>query len=146
MGAIPPFLTLYHIKTHKSTVLTEMIRCFWRVYGVLYYAKAVSILDEKQFALRLAQLRENKGVSAREMSLAIGQNAGYINNIESGKSLPSLTGFFYICEYLNVSENEFFDLNSVNPSKLDSVVKQLKSLDDTQLSVVFELVKVMNKK
>ncbi len=103
-------------------------------------------MDEKQFALRLAQLRENKGVSAREMSLAIGQNAGYINNIESGKSLPSLTGFFYICEYLNVSENEFFDLNSVNPSKLDSVVKQLKSLDDTQLSVVFELVKVMNKK
>ena len=104
------------------------------------------MLDEKQFALRLAQLRENKGVSAREMSLAIGQNAGYINNIESGKSLPSLTGFFYICEYLNVSENEFFDLNSVNPSKLDSVVKQLKSLDDTQLSAVFELVKVMNKK
>ena len=103
-------------------------------------------MDEKQFALRLAQLRENKGVSAREMSLAIGQNAGYINNIESGKSLPSLTGFFYICEYLNVSENEFFDLNSVNPSKLDSVVKQLKSLDDTQLSAVFELVKVMNKK
>ena len=103
-------------------------------------------MDEKQFALRLAQLRENKGVSAREMSLAIGQNAGYINNIESGKSLPSLAGFFYICEYLNVSESEFFDLNSVNPSKLDSVVKQLKILDDTQLSVVFELVKVMNKK
>lgn len=103
-------------------------------------------MDEKQFALRLAQLRENKGVSAREMSLAIGQNAGYINNIESGKSLPSLTGFFYICEYLNVSENEFFDLNSVNPSRLDSIVKQLKFLDDTQLNAIFELVKVMNKK
>lgn len=103
-------------------------------------------MDEKQFALRLAQLRENKGVSAREMSLAIGQNAGYINNIESGKSLPSLTGFFYICEYLDVSENEFFDLNSVNPSRLDSIVKQLKILDDTQLNAVFELVKVMNKK
>ena len=103
-------------------------------------------MDEKQFALRLAQLRENKGVSAREMSLAIGQNAGYINNIESGKSLPSLSGFFYICEYLDVSENEFFDLNSVNPSRLDSIVKQLKILDDTQLNAVFELVKVMNKK
>ncbi|MBO5401973.1 MAG: helix-turn-helix domain-containing protein [Clostridia bacterium] len=103
-------------------------------------------MDEKQFALRLAQLRENKGVSAREMSLAIGQNAGYINNIESGKSLPSLTGFFYICEYLDVSENEFFDLNSVNPSRLDSIVKQLKFLDDTQLNAIFELVKVMNKK
>ena len=56
-------------------------------------------MDEKDFALRLAQLREKKNVSAREMSLAIGQNPGYINNIESGKSLPSLPGIFYICDY-----------------------------------------------
>lgn len=42
---------------------------------------------------RLAQLRVQKGVSAREMSLALGQNTGYISNIESGKTLPSMTGF-----------------------------------------------------
>ena len=52
---------------------------------------------------RLAQLRVQKGVSAREMSLALGQNTGYISNIESGKTLPSMTGFFYICEYLDIS-------------------------------------------
>ena len=49
-------------------------------------------MDEKDFSLRLAQLREKKGVSARDMSLSIGQNPGYINNIESGKSMPSLSG------------------------------------------------------
>ena len=100
---------------------------------------------EDEFRQRLIQLRTTNGFSARDMSLSMGQNQCYINNIENGKALPSMSGFFYICEYLNVSENEFFDLNSVNPSKLDSVVKQLKSLDDTQLSAVFELVKVMNK-
>ncbi len=63
-------------------------------------------MDEKDFALRLAQLREKKNVSAREMSLAIGQNPGYINNIESGKSLPSLPGVFYICDYLGILEEE----------------------------------------
>ena len=55
---------------------------------------------EKDFSLRLAQLRERKGVSARDMSLSMGQNPGYINNIESGKSMPSLAGIFYICDYL----------------------------------------------
>ena len=65
-------------------------------------------MDEKDFALRLAQLREKKNVSAREMSLAIGQNPGYINNIESGKSLPSLPGVFYICEAENA--NKFLSL------------------------------------
>ena len=63
-------------------------------------------MDEKDFALRLAQLREKKNVSAREMSLAIGQNPGYINNIELGKSLPSLPGVFYICDYLGILEEE----------------------------------------
>ena len=51
-------------------------------------------MDEKDFSLRLAQLREKKGVSARDMSLSMGQNPGYINNIESGKSMPSLSGIF----------------------------------------------------
>jgi len=39
-------------------------------------------MEEKDFSLRLARLREKKGVSARDMSLSIGQNPGYINNIE----------------------------------------------------------------
>lgn len=46
-------------------------------------------MTEKDFSLRLAKLREEKGVSARDMSLSMGQNPGYINNIESGKSFPN---------------------------------------------------------
>ena len=38
-------------------------------------------MTEKDFSLRLAKLREEKGVSARDMSLSMGQNPGYINNI-----------------------------------------------------------------
>ena len=98
-------------------------------------------MEEKDFALRLAQLREKKGVSARDMSLSMGQNPGYINNIESGKSLPSLTGIFYICDYLEVTPSEFFDLESKNPTKLDSIIKDLKHLDDKQLDTISNLVK-----
>lgn len=36
---------------------------------------------EKEFAQRLAQLRTQKGISARDMSLSIGQNPGYINTM-----------------------------------------------------------------
>lgn len=65
-------------------------------------------MDEKDFSLRLAQLREKKGVSARDMSLSMGQNPGYINNIESGKSMPSLSGIFYICDYLGITPPVIF--------------------------------------
>ena len=61
---------------------------------------------DNNFALRISKLRTQKGVSARDMSLSIGQNAGYINNIETGKALPSMTSFFYICEYLGITPQE----------------------------------------
>ena len=98
-------------------------------------------MEAKDFSLRLAKLREEKGVSALDMSLSIGQNPGYINNIETGKSMPSLTGIFYICEYLGVTPGEFFDLDSANPGKLADIVQDMKRLDDKQLDVVASVVK-----
>ena len=98
-------------------------------------------MDEKNFSLRLAQLREKKGVSARDMSLSMGQNPGYINNIESGKSMPSLSGIFYICDYLGVTPSEFFDMEVQNPTRLKEIVANLKRLDDRQLDMISSLVK-----
>ena len=98
-------------------------------------------MHEENFSLRLAQLRNKKGVSARDMSLSIGQNHGYINNIESGKALPSMTIFFYICEYLNISPAEFFDTDSNNPVKLQELINDLKKLDDKQIDSIAEIVR-----
>ena len=98
-------------------------------------------MDEKDFSLRLAQLREKKGVSARDMSLSMGQNPGYINNIESGKSMPSLTGIFYICDYLGITPSEFFDMEAQNPTKLNEIIANLKRLDDRQLDTISMLIR-----
>ncbi len=99
------------------------------------------MLDEKDFAARLTQLRVKKGVSAREMSLAIGQNVNYINNIEAGNTMPSLSGVFYICEYLKMTPSEFFDTTSDNPAELHEINELLKKLNDEQLAMVKNLIK-----
>lgn len=98
-------------------------------------------MDEKDFSLRLAKLREKKGVSARDMSLSIGQNPGYINNIESGKSMPSLSGIFYICEYLGITPSDFFDTGNENPNKVQEVMHDIKRLNDRQLAAVSAIIK-----
>lgn len=103
-------------------------------------------MEEKDFALRLATLRTKKNVSAREMSLAIGQNQGYINHIETGQGTPSLSGIFYICEYLGITPSEFFDVDNNNPAKLAKINEYLKKLDDEQLDMVENLVKTLAKK
>jgi len=95
---------------------------------------------EKFTQERIAQLRLKRDVSARDMSLSLGQNVSYINKIENGKSLPSLQGLFYICDYLGVTPQEFFDLSSRDPGRIGQIVENLKKLDDQTLASVAQIV------
>ena len=63
---------------------------------------------ERQFSDRLRFLRNRKRISAREMSIALGQNVNYVNLIENGKRTPSLRGFFSICDCLGCAPQDFF--------------------------------------
>ena len=102
-------------------------------------------MTEKEFSLRLARLRCEKGVSARDMSLSMGQNPGYINNIESGKSMPSLSGLFFICDYLGITPKDFFDEDSGNPSKAKELFEIAKTLSNKQLDSLISLAKGLKK-
>ena len=102
--------------------------------------KIHEIAYEDIFALRLARLRSQKGVSARDMSLSIGQNPNYINLIENGRALPSMTVFFYICEYLKITPSEFFDLDSSQPEALRGLVEKLKRLPPEYLQHIVAIV------
>ena len=55
--------------------------------------RMVVAMYEEQFSKRLTELRTQKGVSARDMSLSIGQNPGYIRAIESGTAFPTMANF-----------------------------------------------------
>ena len=103
-------------------------------------------MDEKEFALRLSNLKDKKGVSAREMSLSIAQNQGYINHIENGGALPSIPVFFCICEYLGITPAEFFDTENKNPEKLKAITENLKKLNDSQLEIIEKLTNELVKK
>lgn len=96
---------------------------------------------EDDFPIRLAKLRTKKGVSARDMSLSIGQNPGYINNIETGKALPSMSTFFYICDYLNITPQEFFEVGVELPEQLHSLIDDLKQLNEKQLEHISAIVR-----
>ena len=92
------------------------------------------------------ELREKKGVSARDMSLSIGQSESYINTIENRKSLPSMMAFFYICEYLGVTPTEFFDDETKNPTLLNKLINELRGLDDDLLHSILSIVEELRTK
>lgn len=90
---------------------------------------------------RIAQLRMQRDVSARDMSLSLGQNNSYINQIENRKALPSLQGLFYICEYFGITPQQFFDEGDRCPVQLAELVEDMKKLDAATLSHVSAIVK-----
>ena len=79
------------------------------------------------------------------MNEFIGQSEGYINKIESGYSLPPLSGFFYICEFLEVTPYEFFNYYIKDDDKIQKILNILFSLSPRQLDYFFEILNDIKK-
>lgn len=102
-------------------------------------------MEREEFCNRLTQLRLNKGVSARDMSLSIGQSPNYINAIECGGNYPSMATFFYICEYFGITPCDFFNTEATNPTKVIELCEIAESLSNEQLDILIALVKELKK-
>ena len=102
-------------------------------------------MEREVFCMRLVQLRLNKGDSARDMSLSIGQSPNYIIGIEGGKNYPSMETFFYICDYFGITPKEFFDMDSTNPGKTTELMEIVKTLPNEQLDLFIALGKAVKK-
>ena len=98
------------------------------------------------FYQRLTQLRLQKGVSARDMSLSLGQSESYINKIENRRTLPSFTGFLYICEYFDISPREFFDTETAAPQKTRQLAREIGKLTPSQTEHILQLVRELTQK
>ena len=69
----------------------------------------------------------------------------YKNNIESGKALPSMSAFFFICDYLNITPKDFFDTESIDSNQI-SLVNSLKKLSPEEINHVSLIVNDIIKK
>lgn len=88
---------------------------------------------------RITQLRLQKGVSEYKMSYDLGHSRGYINNISSGKALPSLAELFSICEYFDISVVEFFSENIEDPKLLRQTIEGIERLNAEDLLLIRQL-------
>lgn len=101
------------------------------------------------FYQRLNELRTKKGISARDMSLSLGQSESYINKIENKKSMPSMSLFFYICDFLEIHPKDFFDDRLEDPYISKQLAEKFNSLTYKQqehlLSLMNDLSEVHKK-
>ncbi len=95
---------------------------------------------------RITQLRLQKDVSEYKMSYDLGHSRGYIYNISSGKTLPSMSEFFAICEYFDITPIEFFDTEIHNPKLMNTLWEKISQLDEEDLNLTLQNVTRLLKK
>ena len=93
-------------------------------------------MDEQYIRDQISKLRIKKNVSEYRMSADLGHSNSYIHSISSGRALPSMSEFLYICEYLKVTPEEFFRQDIENPILLNEVISELKDLSSNQLNII----------
>ena len=98
-------------------------------------------MDETFIRNRITELRLKKGVSEYRMSTDMGHSKSYIQSITSGRSMPSLSEFLFMCEYFGITPREFFDSGIKNPALLKQAIDGLKTLNDDDLNLILGNIK-----
>lgn len=100
---------------------------------------------EKFVKDRITQLRLQKGVSEYQMSYALGHSRGYVYNISSGKALPPLREFFAICDYFEITPQQFFDDSTQSPELIQKAVEGMKKLGEDDMLMLLGIINRMLK-
>lgn len=103
-------------------------------------------MNEKFVQNRISQLRVSKGVSEYQLSRDLGHSKSYIHNITSGKYLPSMSEFLYMCDYFGITPQQFFDDGTTNPILIQKALDGMKDLPDRDLLTLIAVIDRFNEK
>lgn len=101
-------------------------------------------MEEQFIRDRLSRLREEKQVSERRMSLDLGHSTSYIRSITSGRSLPSMGEFLYICEYLGITPMEFFNEGKATTLLQQKAIDSIYAMSAEDLALLAGFIERLN--
>lgn len=103
-------------------------------------------MDASFIRERISALRMKKNISEYKMSLDLGHSKSYIQSISSGKALPSMSEFLYICEYLGITPKDFFDSDIKEPILVQQLIDKTKTMSEEDLIALLSVTdRIINK-
>lgn len=104
------------------------------------------MMDLQYIRERISVLRTKMNVSEYRMSTDLGHSKSYMQSISSGRSMPSLGEFLYICEYLGVTPKEFFDEDMKEPQLVQKLCELTRNMSEADLNILISTAKRLNDK
>lgn len=96
-------------------------------------------MDTNYIRERITELRMKKDVSEHRMSLDLGHARSYIHSIVSGRVLPSMSEFLFICEYFEITPKNFFDEELKEAAQFTHLEKNIRKLSEQDLTLIVNL-------
>lgn len=100
-------------------------------------------MTENFIGERFSQIREARNISARKMSLDLGHSTSYMNAIEAGRKLPSLSEFPYLCEYLDIKPRDFFDEEKPSLNQIKAI-EAIYDMTEKDVLLLLEIIEKLN--
>lgn len=100
-----------------------------------------SPLDKKFIAERITELRMEHSISEYQLSLDLGFSKGYIQAISSGNILPSLGALYKICEYFDITPEQFFSTDNNNTKLLNDLLDALREMSIEEQYTLYHFLK-----
>ena len=112
-----------------------------KIYFV--WVKNMQYYDAKIIRDRILELVEATDVSDREVSLGIGMNPNYINQLRRSKNpgYPKMQTFLDRCDYFRITPADFFFPTIDNPDIIAKVYKELSRIGTKE--TLDKLVKIL---
>lgn len=102
-------------------------------------------MDTKFVQERITQLRLAKNISEYQLSTELGHCKSYIQGISSGQNLPSLKALFDICDYFQITLQEFFDDAAPDSELVQKLLQEVRCLPPEEQYALYQFLLARNK-
>jgi len=100
-------------------------------------------IDFKLLGKRIAQRRRELGYKQNELAEKADISNNYLSNIETGRSIPSITTFATICVTLNTTPDNFM-LGTIKTDNIpESIIDNLKLCNEDDLTLVNDFIQLL---
>lgn len=103
-------------------------------------------IDFKMLGKRIAQRRRELVIKQNELAEKAEISNNYLSNIETGRSIPSLTIFATLCIVLNTTPDSFLLGTVKSDDVTQSIVENLKLCDNDSIDLVDDFVQLIVRK
>lgn len=146
------FYIILHINTLQKFYFTFIYVFISFIFAVLFVKILYIVYNDPMggngmnstfIKTRINNLVLQSEISGRELSQRLGYSSNYIHEITSysTSTLPSMRAFFDICEYFEITPEEFFHLEfPLENPKLRKLMKMLKNCPDDDIQVLIDIV------